>query len=461
MKLFSKWRAQKRESAASQVTSRSQDVVDETSEQAQEQEQEQEMDGPMSAMACCATPTVDLEAAGETPTNTTQEGGVDDSYHPFDEGNKNAKQPTPTQVDNHQQKRQQPNVQVSNGPEEQPQQQQHVMKELFLLLRQRSWKKKLLTFLVVVTITPVFLDLFLLRTGHVTDFIDACLEWTSGHPLLGVWAHVCLLTLASLIFVPPSILIFAAGFTFQALWGSWGILIALVSSFMGSAAGGLVGFWRANYMTRDFVEVLMRRYPLIQAVDAAIVRNPLRVMLLLRLNCLIPFGVLNYVFGISGVQWEEFLLAMAGIVPWQLLLIFLGASAETMYDEETDTTLMGVILMATGVAFGIIGLAIMWKFAKKELQKSVDATAPSNAAGYRVHDPDARPWRSRPRKAPAPSVEDADMDATDYFYTLCLGGHRHENHATALVVDDGPRRDDEDYDQSNLTWSEIILDDFS
>ena len=164
---------------------------------------------------------------------------------------------------------------------------------------------------------------------------------------------------------------------------------------MGTTTGGLVGFWRAKYMTRDFVEVLMRRYPLVLAVDAAVVRDPLRVMLLLRLNPLVPFGVLNYLFGITGVGWEEFLLAMVGIVPWHTLLLFPGASAETMYDEDVETTLAGVILIGIGVAFGILGLVIMWRYAKVELQKvrppgSGRATAGLRDNGLRHTNPQRR-----------------------------------------------------------------------
>lgn len=104
-------------------------------------------------------------------------------------------------------------------------------------------------------------------------------------------------------------------------------------------------------------------------MDAAIVRNSLRVMVLMRLNCLIPFGALNYVFGITGVDWVAFLLAMVGILPWQFLLVFLGASAEHVYEDEGETMVIEVVLIATGIAFCVIGMVITWRFAKKELQK--------------------------------------------------------------------------------------------
>ena len=115
----------------------------------------------------------------------------------------------------------------------------------------------------------------------------------------------------------------------------------------------------------------MRRYPVLRAIDAAVVRNSLRVMILLRLNPLIPFGVLNYLFGISGVSGVSFVLGVVGVVPWHLWLICLGASANSLvYDVGGEENSVGrIVLLGIGTAFGVIGLVIMWNFVKKELQK--------------------------------------------------------------------------------------------
>lgn len=212
--------------------------------------------------------------------------------------------------------------------------------------------------------------------------LDANFSVSHIHPILNFFIHsiqtidTTLLTTqlpsntTTVVFIPPSILIFASGFIFRDIYGPIiGVLIALISSYVGAILGGTIGFLRANYMTRDLIQILMRRYPILRAIDAAIVRNSLRVMILMRLNPLIPFGVLNYLFGISGVSWESFILAMVGVMPWHLWLICLGASANSVYDESTETSVMSIVLMGMGVAFGVIGLVITWRFARKELQK--------------------------------------------------------------------------------------------
>eukprot|EP00581_Thalassiosira_minuscula_P007972 CAMPEP_0183712266 /NCGR_PEP_ID=MMETSP0737-20130205/7432_1 /TAXON_ID=385413 /ORGANISM="Thalassiosira miniscula, Strain CCMP1093" /LENGTH=476 /DNA_ID=CAMNT_0025940851 /DNA_START=251 /DNA_END=1681 /DNA_ORIENTATION=- len=420
-------------------------------------------DGPMGPLACCvAGPTTTMDA-------------TDGNYHPLDEEsnhtNANAKQSkkNKNQQQSTQQQQQHPKTHY----------QQSIVHELFLHFRQRSLKKKLFTALVVLTMIPVFLDLFVFHTGYISNFCDFFLEWMADHPLLGVWAYVSMITLTSLIFIPSTVLIFAAGFVFQSTYGNYaGILIAIVASFLGSTLGGVIGFYRAKYMTRDLVVVLMQRYPLIKAVDAAVVRNSLRVMMLLRLNPLIPFGVLNYVFGITGVEWAAFVLAMVGILPGQMLLVVLGASAESMlYEEESEITVGEVILMGMGIAFGIIGLVITWKFAKKELQKEVEyASRGASISAYRITSPKLQPWRSKTRKSPeqqavvVPNVEDADLYAADYFFTQCLGN----DHIHGITVNNGDDNGSssrgsyygtevelEDYYQAKLSWNEVLLDDFS
>ena len=343
----------------------------------------------------------------------------------------------------------------------------HIIKELCLFLKNRSWKKKLMTFIAIVSAIPIVLDVFILRSGHLQSLFTTYLEWMTYHRLLGSLAYVFILVLTSLIFIPPSILIFAAGFTFTSLYGKIGILIALLTSYVGCSIGGVIGFVRARYMTRDLIEILMRRYPTIHAIDKAIVRNSLRVMILMRLNCLIPFGVLNYVFGITGVPWDKFVISVVGILPWQLFLICLGASSATVYDtnsgeeeEEEGVQLIRILLSSMGVAFGFIGLAITWKFAKKELQREVLDPAATTVSTSNYID----------------SV--VDLHATDYLRSIFLGEDQSHLSDSAIevrqqqhngIVQVGGYLHNEAWVddmlvssyQQKLTWNEIMIDDFS
>jgi membrane protein DedA with SNARE-associated domain len=63
------------------------------------------------------------------------------------------------------------------------------------------------------------------------------------------------------IFIPPTLLVFGAGYAFTvALDSIWmGILAASLSCFMGSCLGAVIAFLRARYMMRDLVQLFSKR----------------------------------------------------------------------------------------------------------------------------------------------------------------------------------------------------------
>jgi membrane protein DedA with SNARE-associated domain len=65
----------------------------------------------------------------------------------------------------------------------------------------------------------------------------------------------------SVIFIPPTLLVFGAGYAFTiALDSIWlGILASTMSCFMGSCLGAVIAFLRARYMMRDLVHLFSRR----------------------------------------------------------------------------------------------------------------------------------------------------------------------------------------------------------
>lgn len=247
-------------------------------------------------------------------------------------------------------------------------------RELFTYYINRTRTKKIISILIILSIVPVLIDFILYNSQHVSSITQSFLDWMKEYGDLAVFIYVIVMSVLTLFFVPPSIFVFASGFIFQETYGRWGIIVAWISSFLGALIGGSLGFWRARYLSRDLVQILMRRYPLLRAVDAAIVKNQLKVMFLMRLNLLIPFGVLNYIFGISGVHLSVFLLSMPAVLPWYLLLVCLGGVSHSMYSKDgtVEDNLFGIMLISSGVASGIIALVITWKFAKKELQKEAE-----------------------------------------------------------------------------------------
>eukprot|EP00957_Ditylum_brightwellii_P162685 12388164-Ditylum_brightwellii.AAC.1 len=50
-------------------------------------------------------------------------------------------------------------------------------------------------------------------------------------------------------------------------------------------------------------------------------------MLLLRLSSVVPFNVLNYIGGVTGIRIASFLLSLVGIIPQLVFTVVIGATA--------------------------------------------------------------------------------------------------------------------------------------
>ena len=176
-----------------------------------------------------------------------------------------------------------------------------------------------------------------------------------------------MLTLLTSMLVPPSLLVLAGGFIFHDVYGLiMGPVITLISSLLGVMFGGMIAFLRAPSMSRALLGVLSDRYPILNAVDIAIVKNPLKVMFLMRLNSLIPFGVLNYFFAMKDVDDGLFLVSIVAVLPWYLFLVAIGSGVSFMYNGY------GYIGTIVGVVCSALVLVIVWRLAKEELQKEVE-----------------------------------------------------------------------------------------
>lgn len=136
----------------------------------------------------------------------------------------------------------------------------------------------------------------------------------------GVWAHLAFVGLyAALALVPgPKALLTIAG---GALFGLWS---GAVLSLVGALVGAVVAFGLGRVLGREAVDRLTRGR--VQRVDALLTAHGLSAVLLVRLVPLVPFDVINYAAGLTGVRVRHFVLGSAiGMVPGCLAYAAVGA----------------------------------------------------------------------------------------------------------------------------------------
>jgi uncharacterized membrane protein YdjX (TVP38/TMEM64 family) len=109
-----------------------------------------------------------------------------------------------------------------------------------------------------------------------------------------------------------------------AIYGTWwGSLIVFVGACFGAEAAFLLG----RYWLRDWTSKRLTQYKKLQAVERAVSREGLKLVLLTRLSPAFPFSLLNLVYGLSEVSLRDYSIGLIGIIPGTILFCALGALA--------------------------------------------------------------------------------------------------------------------------------------
>ena len=167
---------------------------------------------------------------------------------------------------------------------------------------------------------------------------------------LGAWGAVLyggVYLVASLLFMPGSLLTIAAGALFGVLWGT--VVVVLAAN-----AAAALAFLIARHLARGRVERMARESPKFEAIDSAVAEKGWQVVALMRLSPVIPFSLSNYLYGLTAVRFLPYVLASAvGMLPGTVLYVSLGAAGGAAAAGEgrrpAEWALLGAGLVATVV----------------------------------------------------------------------------------------------------------------
>ncbi len=140
---------------------------------------------------------------------------------------------------------------------------------------------------------------------------------------LGVWGPVAFVAgyaLATVAFVPGSLLTLAAGAIFGLVKGT---LLVFVAAVLGST----LAFLLSRHVARGAIERRVSGDPRFASIDRAVGEQGRRIVFLLRLSPVFPFNLLNYALGLTKVRLSDYVAASVGMLPGTLLYVYYGKLA--------------------------------------------------------------------------------------------------------------------------------------
>ena len=166
----------------------------------------------------------------------------------------------------------------------------------------------------------------------------------------GPVVFVVLYVLATVLFLPGSILTLGAGLVFGVAKGS---ILVSISATLGATAAFFVG----RYLARGWVSKQIEANATFNAIDEAVAAEGWKIVGLTRLSPAFPFNLLNYAFGATRVTPR---------VPGTVMCVYIGSLAGDLATvgagqhvrTASEWTLSTVGLLATiGVTVSVTRLA--------------------------------------------------------------------------------------------------------
>jgi uncharacterized membrane protein YdjX (TVP38/TMEM64 family) len=188
---------------------------------------------------------------------------------------------------------------------------------------------------------------------------------------LGPWgpvAFILIYIVATVLFIPGSLLTLGAGVLFGVVGGS-------ICVSIGSILGATCAFLTGRYLTRGWVSKQIENNPKFAAIDEAVKGEGWKIVLLTRLSPIFPFNLLNYAFGVTQVSLKDYFFASwIGMSPGTVMYVYIGSLAGSLAAlgaQGRSRTAAEWALYAIGLLATIALTVYATRFAKKALDDKI------------------------------------------------------------------------------------------
>ncbi len=201
--------------------------------------------------------------------------------------------------------------------------------------------------------------------------LKGVLEWVEGLGSIGALAFIGIYIIATIAFLPAFILTLGAGILF-------GVWLGTIYVFIGATLGAILAFLVGRYLARNWVAKKIASNDKFAAIDRAVGKEGLKIVVLTRLSPIFPFNLLNYAFGVTGVSIQDYIIGSLGMIPGTLMYVYIGSLAGSLALIGTDSQPTNPMLQWTIRILGFIATVAVTiyvtRIATQALAQSVESS---------------------------------------------------------------------------------------
>jgi uncharacterized membrane protein YdjX (TVP38/TMEM64 family) len=201
---------------------------------------------------------------------------------------------------------------------------------------------------------------------NLPELLQQTLQGIENLGAIGAIAFILLYIVATVAFIPGTILTLGAGVVYGAIFGS---LYVFIGATLGATAAFLVG----RYLARGWVAKKIASHHKFKAIDEAVGREGFKIVLLTRLSPIFPFSLLNYAFSITQVSLQDYFFGSIGMIPGTVMYVYLGSLAGSLAtigssDRPTNSTVVWIMRLVGFIATVAVTFYVT-RIARKALAK--------------------------------------------------------------------------------------------
>ena len=206
---------------------------------------------------------------------------------------------------------------------------------------------------------------------------DSALPWIESLGVTGAIAFIVIYVLATVAFLPGSVLTLAGGAIF-------GLFLGSLYVFLGATIGATLAFLVGRYLARGWISKKIAGNDNFSAIDEAVGKEGFKIVLLTRLSPIFPFNLLNYGLGVTGVSLKDYVLASIGMIPGTIMYVYFGSlgNINTICNgggANANPTAQWIIRIVGLIATVAVTLYVT-KIARKALNKEIAANSEERKA---------------------------------------------------------------------------------
>jgi len=250
--------------------------------------------------------------------------------------------------------------------------------------------------LAIIAALIAVIVLIIVNREWVSETTTRFLEWLRENPTFGTVCLSLIYIVATLIFLPGSLLTLGAGVALQAAFDNTALAVAVgtLGVWVGAWVGSNLAMLLGRYLFRSSAAKMAQKYRVIKAIEQVLEKEGLKFTFLLRLCPLIPFNAFNYVMGITSVRFKSYALAGFGMIPGTIVYVFVGTTIGNIADAASgnfDGGVVTLVLLIVGTILAFAAIVYVTIVVKKYLNKQLASdrkTLPEPEEKHDTTDPE-------------------------------------------------------------------------